>query len=153
MEKEFKIPKLKFELKYKERVKQEMLFTLKTSEDCVKAFRALFHPKNMEWYEEAYVLCVNRNNKVIGGFKLSSGGTSGTIIDPKLIFSQALKLPISGIVIAHNHPSGNLNPSRADRDITKKVKKGGELLDIVLLDHIIITSESYYSFADNNELQ
>ena len=93
-------------------------------------------------------MLLNRANKVIGIYEVSSGGMSGTVADPKLIFSAALKSCATSMVLSHNHPSGNLKPSNADLRLTSKIKAGGELLDIDVLDHIILTSEGYFSFAD-----
>lgn len=95
---------------------------------------------------------LNKANKVLGIFEVSSGGISGTVADPRLIFVAALKTNCSGIIISHNHPSGNLKPSRQDEELTQKIKHAGEFLEIKLLDHIIITSEGYYSFADEGLL-
>jgi len=92
---------------------------------------------------------LNRNNQVIGIYPLSRGGMAGTVVDAKLVFSVALKCNASSIIIAHNHPSGNLNPSEADKVITKKLKKAGSYLDIVLLDHLVITNDGFFSFTDN----
>ncbi len=83
---------------------------------------------------------------------MSSGGITGTIVDLRMIFSAALKANATNIMIAHNHPSGNTKPSQADKHMTAKIRQAGELLDIKLLDHLIITSESYYSFADDGVL-
>jgi len=98
------------------------------------------------------MLCLNRSNKVLGYFKISSGGVTGTICDPKIVFSVALNVMASGIIIMHNHPSGNLRPSPADIMLTKKLKEAGTLLDIHVLDHLIVTDESYYSFMDEGTL-
>ena len=106
----------------------------------------------LELQEEFKIMLLNRYNKVIGIFTASSGGIAGTVADPKLIFACALKGAASGIILAHNHPSGSLQASQADIDLTKKLRDGGKLLDIQILDHIIITSESYYSFADEGLL-
>ena len=103
---------------------------------------------DLEIREEFNILLLNRANHVLGWFNVSVGGTSATVIDPKLIFSVALKCNASGVILAHNHPSGNLNPSDADLNLTTKLKEGGKILEIKILDHIILTSESYYSFAD-----
>ena len=103
----------------------------------------------VELQEEFKILLLNRSNSALGVYPMSKGGVSGTIVDAKLVFSVALKCNASSIIIAHNHPSGNLTPSEADKAITKKLKKAGEYLDIVLLDHIIITKDDFYSFSDN----
>lgn len=93
-------------------------------------------------------MILNRAQKVLGICEISQGGSSGTVADPKIIFALALKANASGIIVSHNHPSGNLRPSQADIDLTKKLKEGGKFLELQLLDHVIVTSEGYYSFAD-----
>jgi len=92
----------------------------------------------LELQEEFKILLLNRFNKVIGIFAVSLGGIAGTVADPKLIFGCSLKAAASGIILAHNHPSGSLQPSQADMDLTKKLRDGGKLLDIQVLDHIIV---------------
>ncbi len=106
----------------------------------------------IELKEQFKIMLLNRANRVIGIHEVSVGGISGTIADPKLIFSTALKACASGIILTHNHPSGNLKPSDADLRLTNKIKEGGQLLDISILDHIIVTSEGYYSFTDEGLL-
>ena len=100
-------------------------------------------------FEEFWILLVNRANKIIGKYQISQGGVSGTIADPKRIFHLALENLASGIILCHNHPSGNIQPSTQDIKLTKKINEGAKLLEINLLDHIIIGDENYYSFADN----
>jgi DNA repair protein RadC len=95
---------------------------------------------------------VNRANRVLKKQQISQGGVTGTVADPKLIFKTALQELASGIVLAHNHPSGNLTASQVDLDLTKKLKEGGKLLDIQVLDHIIIAGTRYFSFADEGIL-
>ncbi len=99
-------------------------------------------------YEEFWVLFLNRGNKVLNKSKISQGGISGTVIDPRLILKQAIEQLASSIILCHNHPSGNNRPSREDIRITKKMSEAGKLFDIPVLDHIIIAGEKYYSFAD-----
>ena len=108
--------------------------------------------EDIEHIEKAYVLLMNRNNNVIGYKLLSIGGVAGTVIDPIIIFQTALKCNASGIILAHNHPSGSVKVSAADKDITSKIKSGGKILNIPLLDHIILTKHSYLSFSDENLL-
>jgi DNA repair protein RadC len=103
-------------------------------------------------YEEFWVLYLNRANKVIEKFALSRGGVSGTVADGKIIFKRALENLSSSIILAHNHPSGNLNPSHEDIKLTRKIKEAGALLDIAVLDHVIISESGYYSFADEGTL-
>jgi DNA repair protein RadC len=98
--------------------------------------------------EEFWVLLVNRANRVIKKKRVSEGGVSGTVADPKIIYKMALEELASGIIVAHNHPSGNLQASQSDIDLTKKLKEAGKFLEIQLLDHIIIANQKYLSFAD-----
>ena len=100
-------------------------------------------------HEEFYFILLNRANKVIKIEQLSKGGMSGTVTDVRILIKKAVISSASGIIIAHNHPSGNLNPSESDSKITLKIKEAGKLFDIQLLDHLIIHDSDYYSFADN----
>jgi DNA repair protein RadC len=100
-------------------------------------------------YEEFWILFLNRSNKVINMMKLSQGGVSGTVTDVRMVMKKAIEFLASGIIVCHNHPSGNLNPSESDTKITQKIKEAGNLMDIQLLDHLIISDKDYYSFADN----
>lgn len=99
-------------------------------------------------HEEFWVLFLNNSNKVISKSQLSKGGITGTIVDIRLVFKLALENAATGLILCHNHPSGNLNPSEADKEITKKIKHAGESLDVKVLDHLIITETNYYSFVD-----
>jgi DNA repair protein RadC len=103
-------------------------------------------------HEEFWLLVLNRANRVVRKYQISQGGVAGTVADPKIIFKIALEELASGIIIAHNHPSGNLNASQADIDLTKKIKEGARLLEIQLLDHIIVAGQKYFSFADEGLL-
>jgi DNA repair protein RadC len=103
-------------------------------------------------HEEFWILFLNRSNKVINRMKLSQGGISGTVTDVRLVMKKAIECLASGIIVCHNHPSGNLNPSESDNKITQKIKEAGNLMDIQLLDHLIISDKDYYSFADNGVL-
>ncbi|KKP51576.1 MAG: repair protein [candidate division TM6 bacterium GW2011_GWF2_33_332] len=103
-------------------------------------------------HEEFWILFLNRSNKVIGKMKLSQGGISGTVTDVRLVMKKAIECLASGIIVCHNHPSGNLNPSESDSNITQKIKEAGKLMDIQLLDHVIISEKEHYSFANNGLL-
>jgi DNA repair protein RadC len=104
---------------------------------------------SIEHTEELKVLLMNRSNSVLGVFSVSKGGLSGTLTDVRLIYQAAIKANASGIIVAHNHPSSNTNPSESDTKITKKIQEAGNLMDIVLLDHIILTPDGeYFSYAD-----
>ena len=119
----------------------------KTSYDVLLA---CWNKNTLELQEEFKVLLLNRNNQVLGIYPLSKGGTTSSIVDVKLLFSVALKCNAHGIILAHNHPSGNLNPSTPDKNITTKIINASKLLDVKILDHIIVSKLNYYSFADNN---
>ncbi|WP_162344210.1 JAB domain-containing protein [Cyclobacterium salsum] len=101
-----------------------------------------------EVVEHFYIILLNRNNQVVKLHKISSGGTHGTLADPKLIFKKALDYLASGLILVHNHPSGNVNPSEADKRLTQRLSEVGKSLEIPVLDHLIFTDVSYLSFAD-----
>ena len=103
-------------------------------------------------HEEFWILYLNNSNKIIKSAQLSKGGITGTVVDVRLAFKDALQLGAVGIILAHNHPSGTLKPSQADIQLTKKLKTAGDSLDIKVLDHLIITEKAYFSFADENML-
>jgi DNA repair protein RadC len=124
----------------------EDLLQIKCSKDVADIFQPLLSDLP---YEEFWILFLNRSNKVINRMKLSQGGISGTVTDVRMVMKNAIECLASGIIVCHNHPSGNLNPSESDTKITHKIKEAGELMDIQLLDHLIISEKDYYSFADN----
>jgi len=101
-------------------------------------------------HEEFWLLYLNNSNKIIYKNKLSSGGITGTLVDVRMLFKKALELSAVAVILSHNHPSGNLKPSKADIDLTKKIQEAGKTLDIKVLDHLIITEKDYFSFADSN---
>lgn len=101
-------------------------------------------------HEEFWMILLKRNGAIIRKIPLSSGGAHGTVVDPKSVFKQALDLRASSMIVARNHPSGNLEPSAQDRQLTRKLVEAGRLLEIQVLDHLIVTQAGYYSFADNN---
>jgi DNA repair protein RadC len=98
--------------------------------------------------EEFWILYLNRANKVIGKFRVGVGGVTGVIVDSKIIYQKAINLMATGMILSHNHPSGNLKPSKNDIQVTNKLKEGGKHFDIVVYDHIIVAGKSYFSFAD-----
>ena len=104
--------------------------------------------ETLQMQEEVKIILLNRSNKVLGIYSLAKGGLTSCIVDVRIILSIALKTLATGIILVHNHPSGNLKPSKADLDITKKLKQSCDLLDISFLDHLIITKDNYFSFAD-----
>jgi DNA repair protein RadC len=140
-------------LVYKTKIKASDRLQIKCSKDAFDIFMESWDMDSIEHTEEFKMLLMNRSNSVLGIFPVSKGGLSGTVIDVRLIYQAAIKANASGIIICHNHPSGNLNPSESDTKITQKIKEAGNLMDIQLLDHLILTTEdSYYSFADNGLL-
>ena len=103
-------------------------------------------------HEEFWVLYLNNSNKILKSVQLSKGGITGTVVDVRLAFKEAIQVGAVGIILAHNHPSGTLKPSEADIKLTKKLQTAGDSLDIKVLDHLIITEKAYFSFADENML-
>jgi len=134
-------------ISYHNKVKPSEMRKVSCSSESAEVLRTIWSDR-IEYVEEFMMICLNRANKVLGWARISSGGVSGTVADPKVIFQVALKANASNIILSHNHPSGNLQPSEADIRLTRKVKEAGLLLDLPVLDHIILTPESYYSFAD-----
>jgi len=124
----------------------------RTSREAYKLFLAHWDMDLIELQEHFSMLLLNRAKDVLGIYNLSKGGTMTTIVDARLVFGIALKCNAAGLIFCHNHPSGTLTPSLKDIEITKKFKKGCELLDIQLIDHLIITKSAYYSFADEGNL-
>lgn len=146
------IPQIEIKLSYKDKVKQDDLYVIKTIYDVEKVIRKCFNADTLLWREEVILLCLNRANKVVGFYRVSVGGLAQTTCDPKVIFTIALNTGASGIILAHNHPSGNLMPSQCDIEVSKKINNMAKLLDITFLDNLIITQDSYYSFAQEGHL-
>jgi len=119
------------------------------SKDAFNIFQPIIGDLN---HEEFWVLYLNNNNKVIDKKMLSKGGLTATLIDVRMVYKKALEILATGIILAHNHPSEKTTPSRADKQITLKIKNGGQTLDIKVLDHIIVTQKTYFSFADEGIL-
>jgi len=141
------------ELIYKSKVKASERPKVTTSHDAFKLFKQTWDENKIEFIEQFKVLFLNRSNKVLAIFELSTGGVTGTVADPKLVFAAALKLNACNIILCHNHPSGSLKPSQADEALTRKIKEAGRYLDLPVIDHLIIAGENnYYSFADEGLL-
>ncbi len=136
------------ELVYKTKVKASERPQIKSSHDSFSILKEIWNDNKINMLEEFKVLLLNRANKVIGVYEASSGGITGTIADSRLILATAIKSLAVSIILSHNHPSGNLKPSTADQDLTSKIKLACQFHDIKVLDHVIVTSEGYYSFAD-----
>jgi len=128
--------------KPEDKIKREQIIT---SKDAVDIFQPLLGDKS---HEEFWILFLNRANVVTGKQAVSSGGMTGTVVDPKMVFKAALDAKAVGIILCHNHPSGNVKPSQQDIDLTKKLSAAGKLMEIAVLDHLIVAQSSYYSFAD-----
>jgi DNA repair protein RadC len=140
------------QLVYRSNVKPSQRPKVSSSREAYEVFFKNWDLDKIEFVEQFKVMLLNRAHKVLGIYELSCGSVAGTVADPKLVFVAALKSNASSIIVAHNHPSGCLTPSQADINLTKKLKDGGKLLDIAVLDHVIVTSEGHYSFADEGIL-
>jgi DNA repair protein RadC len=128
---------------------KEALSSVTNAADILRMF---WNPETIEYYEECKVLYLDRANHILGVYNVSRGGLNGTVMDVRMIFQGALKANAHSIIVSHNHPSGNREPSEEDRTITRQIKSAGEFLSIQLLDHIIMTKDSYMSFRDNGYL-
>ena len=141
------------EIQVSYRNKQENKVKISHSKDATEILYSLFNKDTIEYLEQFYLLLLNKANKVLGWINLSNGGTAGTIVDVKVIYAIALITNSSSVLICHNHPSGNIQPSDTDKNLTKVIYEAGKLFSISLLDHIIITADkSYFSFADEGIL-
>jgi len=136
------------ELVYKSKVKYSQQPKIKTSKDIYRVLIKVWEDDKIDFIEQFKAVLLNRSNMVIGVVNVSSGGVTGTVADPKVILAAAIKSNSVNIVLAHNHPSGNTKPSAADEELTNKIKEAAKFHDLKVLDHLIITRETYYSFAD-----
>lgn len=152
MTKQNNIPEILISVSFDKTIKKSELIKITSANDAYQVFKRVFNTDTFDWREEFIMLCVNNSNKVVGFYKISSGGMTGTVVDVRMIFTIALQCLATGIIIAHNHPSGTLIPSESDKAITKKIKEAGNYLDIKVLDHLIITDESFFSFANDGLL-
>jgi DNA repair protein RadC len=121
------------------------------SKDSAEFIRK-FYSDDIEIFESFFLLLLNNANQTIGYAKISQGGITGTIVDVRIVAKYVVDSLATGIILAHNHPSGNLNPSEPDKKITEKIQHAMSFFDVKVLDHIILTADSYFSFADNNIL-
>jgi DNA repair protein RadC len=135
---------------YKSKVKASERPTIKSSKDAFEVIKSFIDLDEQEHKERVYMILMNKANKVLGIQKIGDGAISGCVIDVRLVFQTALKTNATGFILWHNHPSGRLQPSEADKDITRKLKNGARILDFSFLDHLIIDSEgNFYSMADS----
>ena len=141
------------EVKVSYKSKQQNKVKISNSQDAYQILYRLYDNDIIEYQEQFFLLLLNRANAVLGWIKLSAGGTTGTVVDPKMVFTLALQTNACGIILSHNHPSGNIQPSQSDIDLTKNINKSGRMLEIKLLDHIIMAPDGkHYSFADEGIL-
>jgi DNA repair protein RadC len=115
-------------------------------------YKHIFDADSVQYSESAYAIYMNRQNNVIAFSKISEGAIDGTVIDVRKVLAFGLLCGAVSIIISHNHPSGNKRPSQADDDITKKLAKAGNIMEIKVLDHIIVTADGYYSYADEGRI-
>ncbi|MDV3539938.1 DNA repair protein [Elizabethkingia anophelis] len=140
------------QLIYRNIVKASLRPSISCSKDAYEIIIKNWDHDSIEFVEQFKIVLMNNANKVLGIYLVSTGGVNATLVDPKLIYSAALKANASAIILSHNHPSGNLKPSTQDIQLTEKIKNGGKLLEIQVLDHLIVTSEGYLSFQDEGLL-
>lgn len=140
------------ELIYKSKVKASERPQIRHSKDAYELLKQSWDENKIDLLEQFKIILLNRSNKVLGIYEVSQGGITGTVADPRLIVAAALKANAVSLMLAHNHPSGSVKPSRQDEELTSKIREGAKFLDIQVLDHLVITAESYFSFADKGLL-
>ncbi|SFU20512.1 DNA repair protein RadC [Algoriphagus locisalis] len=145
----FEVAEIK--LSYSAIVKNSLRPKVSSSRQVYEVFAKAWDQDGIEFVEDFKVMLLSRANLVLGIVNISSGGTAGTVVDVKLVYAAAIKANSSSVILAHCHPSGNLLPSEQDKRLTQRIKKAGEILDIPVLDHLIMTAEGYYSFADEGD--
>lgn len=140
-------------ISYKPKVKATDRYTIRFSQDAYKLLmEQAFNDDTLEYKEYFKLILLNKGNKVLGVTTISEGGIDGTVVDVRLIMQTALLAHSSAIILAHNHPAGGLTPSSYDNEVTKKIKEAAKLMDIKLYDHLIVTRQNYYSYADEGRL-
>ncbi|MEN0009488.1 JAB domain-containing protein [Flavobacterium nitrogenifigens] len=140
------------QLIYKTKVKASERPYITSSRTVYQLALQFWNPDTIEFFEQFKILLLNQSNKVLGMYEMSSGGIAGTSVDLRMIFAAALKANAVSLIMIHNHPSGQVKPSEADKQITRKIREAGRIMDITLVDHLIITPETYYSFVDEGTL-
>jgi DNA repair protein RadC len=145
-------PLPKFHISLKSKVTTDQLFTVISSQDIATVARECFKDDGVNHVEHFYCVALTRGNKVLGTKRISSGGITGTVADPRVILQFALLINATNLILIHNHPSGSLRPSRADEELTTKIKEAARYFDMSVMDHIILTDTSYFSFADEGLL-
>jgi DNA repair protein RadC len=137
---------------YSYKAKPSELPQVTSSEAAFRLFLESWDKNKIEFIEQFKMILLNRTNRVLGLVELSTGGTGGTIVDKRVMFAAAIKGNARGIILAHNHPSGSLKPSKEDKSITEGIVAAGKILEVPVLDHLIITPYGYYSFANERLL-
>ena len=140
------------QLVYKPVIRPSQRLKIGQASDVYKMLLDSWDMDSIDIVEQFKIVLLNRANKVLGVSLISTGGLSGTVVDLKVVFAIALKGGATSLVLSHNHPSGNLKPSGADIAITKRIKDVGKILDIDIVDHLILSTEGYYSFAEEGIL-
>jgi DNA repair protein RadC len=140
------------ELSYNPKVKLSERMQIDTPADSYKIFYQNWDSNKIQFVEQFKVMFLNNANRVLGIYEVSTGGTTSTVVDVRLVFGAALLANTSKIILSHNHPSGSLRPSQPDFMVTRKLKDAGKLLDIVVADHLIVSNEGYYSFGEEGVL-
>jgi len=136
------------DLIYRNKVSPGNRIKITGSDSVYDVFISAWDLNKIDMIEQFYLMMLDRANHCIGLSNISTGGISACVVDPKIVFATALKANSSSIVVAHNHPSGNLKPSNADIRLTEKLKHAGQFLDLPVMDHLIVTPLKYYSFAN-----
>ncbi len=140
------------QLSYRNKLNASQRPKINQSEDALTLFISVWNENEMELVESFKMLLMNNANRVLGVYHSSTGGSTGTIVDIRILLTVALKCNSCKLIVAHNHPSGNLTPSQADLTMTEKLKEAAKLMDITLLDHLIVTTDRYQSFVDEGLL-
>ncbi len=141
------------QISYKERIPAPFWEKIRASEDAAQMLYEHWNKNTIEVHESFKIVLLNNSNKVKGIYQLSQGGITGTLVDLRILFAVVLKTLSVGIILTHNHPSGKLVPSEADKNLTAKINEAAKLFDVKVLDHLIIVPNGdYYSFADNGIL-
>jgi DNA repair protein RadC len=141
------------QITYKTKVKPSEMPKIETPQSAHNIFKSIYDYNLIEYQEMFYVMFLNKANKVLGVHLISIGSVDGTVVDVKKCFQAAILANASGIILSHNHPSGNIKPSEADKKITSQIKEAGKILNIALFDHVIVSPEdTYFSFAEEGIL-
>lgn len=140
------------QVSFKPKIKAKERTTVRGAREAYKVFISQWNTGLIDYQEQFKVMLLNKASHVLGILDLAKGSMDGVPVDLKIVFAIALKASASKIILAHNHPSGNLNPSSADKFLTRRIVEVGHLLDIDVCDHLIITTDGYYSFGDEGEM-